>query len=171
MAYYKRRLPHWHPEEAWLFVTWRLAGSLPATRRPEVDSPAVSAGKAFVALDRMLDRAVIGPVWLRDTRVASMVCELIQQAESPRQLCRLGGYVVIGNHVTSIFSPFRSGRSEADSLVQGRISFGHRILTRTGKPFWQHESFDHQVRTAREYERILALHRTESRPGRTCRQP
>ena len=32
MSYYERRLPHWHPEDAWLFITWRLAGSLPATQ-------------------------------------------------------------------------------------------------------------------------------------------
>lgn len=29
MAYYVRRLPHWHPANAALFVTWRLFGSLP----------------------------------------------------------------------------------------------------------------------------------------------
>ena len=29
MTYYERDLPHWQPEEAGLFLTWRLHGSLP----------------------------------------------------------------------------------------------------------------------------------------------
>src|SRR5215470_15132207 len=30
MAFYRRRLPHWIPDYKLFFVTWRLAGSLPA---------------------------------------------------------------------------------------------------------------------------------------------
>jgi hypothetical protein len=29
MTYYERALPHWQPEGAALFLTWRLHGSLP----------------------------------------------------------------------------------------------------------------------------------------------
>ena len=31
MVFYRRRLPHWQPQEKALFITWRLYGSLPAT--------------------------------------------------------------------------------------------------------------------------------------------
>ena len=61
----------------------------------EMNSP----GQEFVAMDRMLDQAVSGPFWLKDTRIAKMVCEVIQEAESTRQLCRLAGYVVMSNRV------------------------------------------------------------------------
>lgn len=30
----------------------------------------------------------------------------------------------------------------------------NKILGRTGEPFWQHESYDHRVRNAEEFERI-----------------
>src|SRR5258708_39605142 len=29
MTFYSRNLPHWHPEEACIFLTWRLYGTLP----------------------------------------------------------------------------------------------------------------------------------------------
>ena len=29
MSFYRRNLPHWHPEGKAIFVTWRLFGSLP----------------------------------------------------------------------------------------------------------------------------------------------
>src|SRR6266851_3973849 len=33
MAFYRRNLPHWHPEGASIFLTWRLYGSLPVDAR------------------------------------------------------------------------------------------------------------------------------------------
>jgi hypothetical protein len=63
MTHYERRLPHWdlvgHP----VFVTFRLHGSLPASRvfPPE----RLTSGKAFVAIDRILDKSTSGPLYLR----------------------------------------------------------------------------------------------------------
>ena len=55
---HERHLPHWQPEGAALFLTWRLHGSLPKTVEIlEHRSP----GKAFVAMDRKLDGAASGP--------------------------------------------------------------------------------------------------------------
>ena len=34
MLFYRRRLPHWVPEHSTLFVTWRLAGSIPPSPPP-----------------------------------------------------------------------------------------------------------------------------------------
>src|ERR671939_132961 len=55
MRHYERRLPHWDTVDQPLFVTFRLHGSLPAHRVFPPDSLA-SSGKAFVAMDRLLDR-------------------------------------------------------------------------------------------------------------------
>src|ERR1017187_4626475 len=36
--FYRRKLPHWHPdkdEASFLFVTWRLSGSIPQVRLPQ----------------------------------------------------------------------------------------------------------------------------------------
>src|SRR5206468_12115262 len=50
---YRRRLPHFHPDDAYLFLTWRLWGSFPSVTDSTVYR---SAGHAFVAQDRTLDR-------------------------------------------------------------------------------------------------------------------
>jgi putative transposase len=159
MSFYRRHLPHWHPDEAWLFVTWRLAGSLPAFARENL------AGKAFVALDRVLDQAIHGPLWLNDTRVASMVCEVIQQGAA-RRLFLLGGYVVMSNHVHLLALPFAPAARVTHWIKGTSARYANRILNRTGMAFWQHESFDHWVRNTREYERILHyIHHNPVRAG------
>jgi putative transposase len=157
MAFYRRHLPHWHPEEAWLFVTWRLAGSLPAS---------AIASNDFVALDRVLDQASHGPVWLDDARVANMVCDVIQQAAAERRLCLLGGYVVMSNHVHLLALPVASAARLTHWIKGTSARYANRILNRTGTAFWQHESFDHWVRNSREYERILGyIHHNPVRAG------
>ncbi len=81
MPEYRRRLPHFHPTEAYVFLTWRLAGSLPA----KVESTSyATAGHAFVAQDRVLDRGVSGPVWLGDPRIADLVAQAILIGDTER---------------------------------------------------------------------------------------
>src|ERR1017187_7859135 len=91
--FYRRKLPHWHPdvdEATFLFVTWRLDGSIPQIRWPprlagESACPTPqSAGRAFLALDREADKAAFGPVWLRDARVADVVAHALLYGESGR---------------------------------------------------------------------------------------
>ena len=62
-----------------LFVTFRLCGSLPANRvfPPEQ----VTSGKAFVAVDRLLDNARSGPFFLRQPEIASLVVAAIHAGE------------------------------------------------------------------------------------------
>jgi REP element-mobilizing transposase RayT len=150
MPYYERHLPHWQPDEAWLFITWRLAGSLPAS------APSASTGEAFVAFDRTLDQAATGPTWLKDPRVARMVCDVIQQSESPRRLCKLGGYVVMSNHVHLLARPLDKASTLTHWVKGTSAYYANQILNRTSRPFWLHESFDHWVRNEREYGRILS---------------
>jgi putative transposase len=67
----RRRLPHLYRKDAWLFVTWHLHGSLPHGRFPP---PAkASAGEVFVWIDRYLDLARHGPVFLRQDAIARLV--------------------------------------------------------------------------------------------------
>jgi hypothetical protein len=57
-------------------------------------------------MDRLLDTASIGPLWLRRPELAAMVSVLMQ------------------------------------SLKRYTTREGNRMLTRTGQPFWQDESYD-----------------------------
>ncbi|MBV8841744.1 MAG: transposase [Bryobacterales bacterium] len=159
--FYRRHLPHWHPHESWLFVTWRLAGSMPrdylTERIREAQSPGQAAyvnhsGRAFVDFDRMLDRAVCGPCWLKNAGIATMVCEVIQTAEE-RHFCTLGAYAVMPNHVHLLALP-RVSLAKITGWIKGvSARQANLMLGRTGS-FWQHESFDHWVRDSREFERI-----------------
>jgi hypothetical protein len=78
MLEYRRRLPHFQPDDAYLFVTWRLWGSLPANRQ-KATYP--TPGHAFVATDHTLDRRGSGPLWLKDARIAVLIVQAIQIGE------------------------------------------------------------------------------------------
>jgi hypothetical protein len=80
MLEYRCRLPHFQPDDIYIFLTWRLFGSLPAIRRTGAyPTPA----HFFVAADRALHRPGFGPQWLRDPRIAALAAETIQIGESP----------------------------------------------------------------------------------------
>jgi putative transposase len=153
MTYYERNLPHWHPEGASIFLTGRLFGSLPASCRP-VAPP--SAGHAFRAMDRELDRAALGPQWLKDPRIAVVVVEALRFAEQQLGLYQLHAYVVMPNHVHVLLCPQSPLARITKSLKGFTARSANQILGRTGSPFWQYESYDHWVRDDREHRRILA---------------
>jgi hypothetical protein len=69
MPEYQRKLPHFHPDDTWLFLTWRLWGSLPAKPDSIIYS---TPGHAFVAQDHILDRSSTGPRWLHHPRIADL---------------------------------------------------------------------------------------------------
>src|ERR1035438_9263240 len=148
----RRRLPHWHPdisEQTFLFVTWRLAGSLPRTRfglAGRNACPTLTPGQSFVALDREMDRAAFGPVWLRDTRVAKMVADTILHGEVGRQFYQLRAWVIMPNHVHVLLRPNTPMPVITRWLKGSTARQANLILGRTGKAFWQDESFDHRIR-------------------------
>jgi putative transposase len=151
--FYRRRLPHWHPdiaEATFLFLTWRLAGSMPQCRLPH----ALSAGGAFLTLDREVDKAAVGPVWLRDTRVAQVVADVLLYVESGRQFYETRAWVIMPNHVHILLRPSTSLPVITRWLKGSTARQANLILGRTGKAFWQDESFDHRVRDEAELERI-----------------
>src|SRR5512141_1832017 len=98
MRHYERRLPHWDTVDEPLFVTFRLHGSLPPHR---VFPPRglASSGKAFVAMDRLLDRGASGPLYLKRPELAEVVVSALQDGERRFQRYQLHAYVVMPNHV------------------------------------------------------------------------
>jgi len=146
---YRRRLPHFHPEFAHLFVTWRLYGSLPAL--PDAAYP--TPGHAFVARDRALARSR-GPLWLNDARIASLVAAAIRAGDRQKQFYELQAWVVMPNHVHLLILP-RVALPRITHWIKGATARqANLLLGRTGEPFWQDESYDHWVRDEREFNRI-----------------
>ena len=151
MVEYRRRLPHFHPDGEYLFVTWRLHGSLPAAP-PDVIY--ATPGHAFAAEDRALAQGR-GRLWLSDARVARRVVEAIRAGES-REFYELSAWVVMPNHVHLLILPEVS-LPKITHWIKGRTAReANLLLGRAGEPFWQHESYDHWVRNERELQRIVA---------------
>jgi putative transposase len=154
MTYYERNLPHWQPSGKCLFVTWRLSGSLPATVVEAVRAMGeLPEGKRFAEFDRHLDSGGYGPKWLRNEGVASLVAEAIQKADAVR-MCKIFAFVVMPNHVHALLEPGIELARITKLIKGGTARAANKILRRTGRFFWQDESFDHWIRTSAEFERV-----------------
>src|SRR5580692_5913602 len=96
--FWRRYLPHFTPEGQPVFVSWRLAGSIPVPP-PNLLKNDPNPGKSFADFDRKLDRSQLGPQWLGDTRVAKMFVGALLYGESGRRSYDLAAWVVMPNHV------------------------------------------------------------------------
>jgi len=80
MAEYRRRLPHFHPDGEYLFVSWRLHGSWPVAP-PEVTY--ATPGHAF----------------------AAQVAETIRDGERQKRFYESQAWVIMPNHVHLLILP------------------------------------------------------------------
>ncbi|HKY54809.1 MAG TPA: transposase [Anaerolineales bacterium] len=178
---YKRNLPHIHPEGYPLFITFRLADSLPARvlaelkaqRERELNSkPNLSPSerfdierKFFSRYDEWLDRCEHGPRWLENENVARIVSDKIYALDHNRY--NLYAFCIMPNHGHMLIEPLsvdqleHKGKSAkypvTDSLrlIKGSSARAcNLLLGRTGS-FWHHESYDHYVRDEQELERNI----------------
>ncbi len=123
--------------------------------------------KYFGDFDAWLDRCLAeSPRWLADRRVAKIVAEEIHRFDGEKY--DLAAYCIMPNHVHLLIEtrdvaskPAHDGSTSpyplTDTLkrLKGRTArYCNLALGRRGR-FWQHESYDHVVRDAREYGRIV----------------
>lgn len=199
----ERHRPHLHPPSATLFVTFRLADSIPKEmirsyqaqkdwlEQEEIrlhklrladDSSDLSAHQEriwqfhrnwFKKFEDVLDAATIGPTWLKDESVATIVADALHWRDG--KVYRLDAYCIMSNHVHAVFAPYLSEDDlrikqvkagilyESDkppldvimhSLKSWTANQANALLGRSGE-FWQHESYDHVVRDDAEYDRII----------------
>jgi putative transposase len=152
VTYYERHLPHWQPEGAAIFLTWRLQGSLPkAVAFPHIQE----SGRKFAAIDKQLDKAATGPRWLEDDRVAQCVVDALQYGERELNLYNLQAWVLMLNHVHILIQPEAKLPHITRAIKNYSARKANAILGRTGQPFWQDESYDHWVRGPHEFEKIV----------------
>jgi putative transposase len=181
MSYYERNLPHWHPPGKHIFLTWRLYGSLPATfvhslqsqpsavtqasacmpltssfrtARVTQASACVPLTSSFRTADAELDKALHGPLWLKDPRVADCVVEALHRGEHEWNFYQLHAYVVMANHVHILIEPRVPLPRVTQRLKGSTARTANQILAREGNRFWADESFDHWVRSAQGFNRI-----------------
>src|SRR5258706_8680832 len=147
------RLPHVYPPGRVLFVTWHLHGCLPVSLAPPPGK--LSSGQAFAWMDRHLDTLRKGPLYLRQPAIAEIVVRSIHKGAEIGHY-DLHAYVVMANHVHLLIQPKVSPSDLLKSLKGATAREANKILRRTGKPFWQKESYDHWVRDEAEFKRIRA---------------
>jgi putative transposase len=152
MIHYERRLPHWDVTGQPVFVTFRLHGTLPAGR---AFPPALlTAGKAFVAMDSILDKAETGPRFLALPDIARLLVTCIRDGEQRFHRYELHAFVVMPNHIHMLITPTVVSTKWLGPLKGFTAHEANRILARTGKPFWQQESYDHVVRSSSGLDRV-----------------
>ena len=176
-SFYRRNLPHVQLLNTALFLTFRLAGSLPeevlarvAMKRRLLDQTLKSntsesrsrfhglTRRHFAILESCLDKATTGPTWLADARIADLVAEALHYRDGLHY--RLDAYSIMPNHVHVVFAPLAGGTlpkslsSIMHSLKRNSAKRANQILNRAGT-FWEHESFDHYIRNRAEWNRIV----------------
>ncbi|MGJ5816833.1 transposase [Paludibaculum fermentans] len=134
-------------------MTWRNFGSLPPHRY--VAPAGLTSGQSFACIDRYLDRAECGPLWLSRNDIADFVSEAIRCGERELNQYQLHAWSVMPNHVHLLITPVIELRRLAQSLKGFTARQANLMLGRTGSPFWERESYDHWVRNEEEFQRIV----------------
>ena len=156
MTYYERNLPHWQPEQAEIFLTWRLYGSLPANVLSFLRLCETAPGRKFARAERALEKNATGPVWLLNPRIATCVENAILRGDQELKPYTLIAYVVMPNHVHLLIRPTCPLTKITNGLKGVTSRDANRILGRTGQHFWQDESFDRWVRGVAERQKIIS---------------
>jgi putative transposase len=109
-------------------------------------------------MDRYLDQASTGPLYLRQQELACMVVQCLHKGAElghyELAAFELAAFVVIASHVHVLLLPKVNPSRLLQSLKGFSAREANRMLGRTGEPFWQAESYDHWVRDEQEYARI-----------------
>jgi len=130
----------------------------------------------FRKFEKILDNAQNGPVWLKDVRIAKVVADSMHHLDG--KVYHLDAYCIMANHVHVVFTPLAIQPVRADtvdssdkeaqtqSLCYNSLSAimrslkgytarkSNELLYRRGA-FWHHESYDHAVRNANEWRRVV----------------
>jgi REP element-mobilizing transposase RayT len=165
-------LPHLKREGGAYFVTFRLAGTLPATvlsqlkaERETIRQQALMAKRPLTwqeqealfrwysaRVDKYLD-AGHGDCWLKAPAIARLVADALAFHQGSR--FELHAWCVMPNHVHAVLRPQPDWT--LSQILKGWKGFtgkkANERLQRTGKPFWQTESFDHLIRDENDLHR------------------
>jgi putative transposase len=151
----ERHRPHIQPPDSILFVTYRLAGSIPGAmvrqykakkdwlvnqltriniEARESDSPKMKKWLEdaenfnrdwFIKFEDIMHKASAGPMWMKDERIADAVAQSLRKLDGDAY--RLDAYSVMSNHVHAVFKPSLSERDLHESFdPEGRLIFTSR---------------------------------------------
>jgi putative transposase len=176
---YRRNLPHIHPEDRPIFITFRLANSLPVEVLEELSKERAVARKQaknkaeryhadkeyFARYDDWLDRIENTPRWLGQAEIARIVKEKIHELAEAHY--HLFAYCIMPNHVHLLIQS-RLGKklpeggttanypiTDALRLLKGSTARKCNLELGRSGAFWTHESYDHFIRDEREFGNVI----------------
>lgn len=176
MNFYQRNLPHWQPEHAEFFITFRLANSLPKeaiskikriknSHHKNTDKELTGETshkinqKIFQKYEELLEKGTTGPHWLEKPAIANLICKSIKFRNN--KYYDLYAYCIMPNHVHLVFKLLKyNGDIDypvtkiLQSLKRYTAKKANKLLNRKGQ-FWQHESFDRVIRDQKELESTI----------------
>jgi len=170
---YKRNLPHIQPLGGIFFVTWNLKGAIPKARlielqdeyKQKLNNAANSearnnVGKLyFQNYDNELHISQ-NDHFLKDNRLAKIVADALHFWDN--KMIELISYCIMSNHVHAALKVYEKNGNVIylHNIMESIKKFSARkcnaILCRTGKAFWQDESYDRVIRDQEELFRIIA---------------
>lgn len=148
LLYYERNLPHRLPPGSPIFLTFRLANSLPASEIARLQAQFTSVGpeatadsyaqqrRYFGRFDELLDTGGYGPTWLAEPLVAAVVSRSLHHFHGTAYtlLC----YCLMPNHVHLVVLIPDDAPPLAETLqrLKGYTALqANKVLGRTGQ-FW-----------------------------------
>jgi type I restriction enzyme R subunit len=161
-------LPHWQQGSAFIFVTWRLADSLPTHVRAQLAAekadwmaqntpPLNEAQRAEyrerfpLRIERWLDEGR-GACYLQRAEARQLLASTLRFFEGDRY--RMAAFIIMPNHVHLLFQPL--GSHELAAIVHSWKSYSARTinesLERTGT-LWGDGYWDRLVRDYSHFER------------------
>jgi len=174
--YYHRRLPHYQPKDSILFVTFRLANSLPKNvvvqllqereqreinimcekNREKKQILLQEEGRRYFGhFDSYLDRVMTEIHWLANPVVAEVVKNSILFYD--QKVYEVVAFCIMSNHVHLVLNMEKTN-VPLHSILQRVKSYSARkansLLEMKGI-FWQRENYDHVVRNSEELKRIV----------------
>jgi REP element-mobilizing transposase RayT len=159
------RLPHWDVPEGTYFVTFRLAGSLPAhalealrqelklSSEEKAHPQSAKQTTRAAEIEKLLDSG-LGPKHLLRPEIAEESAQTLQAFDGVRY--EVSAWCVMPNHVHVVFCPL--GDWDLARVVHSWKSFtAHEIDRKFGipAPFWHREYYDHLIRDGEEFRRAV----------------
>ncbi|MGB6221210.1 transposase [Haloferula sp.] len=167
---HRHNLPHWQQNKVWIFLTYRLADSLPQVilarwkeerttwfaHHPEPwdENTEAEYHQRFTdRIDRWLDQGH-GSCLLQSPENAQIVANAFEHFDGERY--RLVRYVVMPNHVHLLFHPLACHR--LPDLVHTWKRFTAREINkrenRSG-PLWMADYYDRLIRSQKHFDWVL----------------
>ncbi len=172
--YYRCKLPHYQPLGGTFFITYRLYSSIPQNVICQLENERNKAldllhkqfaekrglhtpkeeriqilnihKKHFAKYDNWLDKSN-GSYWLQEPLIANIVQESLQHCAA--KYYDLWASTIMSNHV-HILITLKKDAPILYEVLQNHKKFtgrqANKVLQRTGKRFWEKESYDHLVR-------------------------